>query len=664
MKKLSKIPLRIFLISALLLQCRTEFCFSKITPINLGLTVSQGQIDYNKMTPSQKDTIAIGLFNPEDYYLDIAVYYPSNQQIVIYRNTGIGDLRIYKTLPQTKDVSKIETETPEVYSATLLSDLKITRKDGTVCRITNREINKPAVGNINHLPKVPLWDPLEDPRAFLYDISFVEQWRSQRSGHPQYWVALGDIDNDGKNEAVYTFWPINDTQYFDQPSTVTVFENVSQNQYRVDWDTTLYYVGGFNIFSNVTDFDHDGNKEFFVRAKDQTNNYRIMICECTGEGNYRFKYSPIGGFASQPMEIQVRDSAIVINGEPKADVWLCESFPPPYSETHVSRYRFNTKSSAGYSFYVLSTPIVNIFAYSLSVGDIDRDGRDEYILGEQQWGSYYFVYLDSTGISSNQGYEKKIVNLNEPLSAGYSFTKDFDLDGYPEGVLCGAGENGGSIGIVKHSGSPGESQFNVMWWYETSIYAPNMGVDTGYIDNHYCVLYPTVDYAGGNHDILPFLVFTKNETYGFYITCFQEIDSMASVNARLFDIDKDGKMNILAPGGCTGRGNWLTDFEQLGVIGIESIGKEIPGEFRLEQNYPNPFNPNTTIKFDVSRESFIEIKLYDILGRVIKQLINQKTKAGSYKINFDGSIISSGVYFCVLFADGKLIDTKKMILIK
>lgn len=643
----------------------------KLSPVDFGLSLSDGQIAYDNMTPAQKDTIAIGLFNPEDYYLDIAVYYPLKKQIVIYRNTGVGTLTMYNTFQQTKEVRKIEIILPEVYSSSLLNDLKVIYKDSSQYRITNREINTPAGKTLSPSAKVPLWDPLHEPRAFVYDISFVEQWRSQRSGHPQDWVALGDIDNDNKNEAVYTFWPINDTQYFDEPSTITVLENVSQNQYRVDWDTTLYYVGGHNIFSNVTDFDHDGNKEFFVRAKDQTNHYRIMICECTGEGKYKFKYSPIGGFASQPMEIQVKDSSVFVNGEPKADVWICESFPPPYSETHVSSYRFNTKSSAGYSFYVLATPTANVFGYSLSVGDIDHDCKVEYILGTSQWSSYYFVYLDSTGVPTNQGYEKKIVDLNEPLCVGYSFTKDFDGDGFEEGALCGFGYGTGSIGILKHFGEPGQSSFNVVWWDSTDLVAmPNMGIDTGYINNYYSILYPTVRYLG-NMDYLNIITYTRNGAYSFYKTCFQVIDSSAFIHARLFDIDKDNKMNIISsmfiqnlqPPIYYSR-DQLVDLEQVGVIGINPISKEVPQGYKLFQNYPNPFNPTTIIRFDISKESSVEINCFDILGRKIKTIFKQTAKAGSYKAEFDGRGLSSGVYFYVLLVDGKRLDTKKMLLLK
>jgi hypothetical protein len=89
----------------------------------------------------------------------------------------------------------------------------------------------------------------------------------------------------------------------------------------------------------------------------------------------------------------------------------------------------------------------------------------------------------------------------------------------------------------------------------------------------------------------------------------------------------------------------------------------LPGNFILFQNYPNPFNPTTIIRFEIPRESIVTIKLYDLLGREIKTLVNEEKTAGSYSYIFDGSSLSSGIYFYRITA-GKFAQTKKMILMK
>ena len=86
--------------------------------------------------------------------------------------------------------------------------------------------------------------------------------------------------------------------------------------------------------------------------------------------------------------------------------------------------------------------------------------------------------------------------------------------------------------------------------------------------------------------------------------------------------------------------------------------------FSLYQNYPNPFNPKTIISYELVTSSFISIKVFDILGKEINELINKKQNPGKYEIDFDGSALSSGVYFYSLVTDGVTRDTKKMLLIR
>jgi photosystem II stability/assembly factor-like uncharacterized protein len=97
---------------------------------------------------------------------------------------------------------------------------------------------------------------------------------------------------------------------------------------------------------------------------------------------------------------------------------------------------------------------------------------------------------------------------------------------------------------------------------------------------------------------------------------------------------------------------------------IEQISSNVPKEFKLFQNYPNPFNPVTYINYELKITNYVVLRIFDITGKRITDLVNQKQNTGSYKITFDGTDYSSGVYFYSLIVDGKLVDTKKMILLK
>jgi len=122
------------------------------------------------------------------------------------------------------------------------------------------------------------------------------------------------------------------------------------------------------------------------------------------------------------------------------------------------------------------------------------------------------------------------------------------------------------------------------------------------------------------------------------------------------------------------------------LLDVEQIENEIPTSFTLEQNYPNPFNPSTIIKYSIpfvisiptsrERNLFVSLKIYDVLGREIKTLVNQEQASGVYQVNWNGddsygNKVSSGIYFYKINAGDpssssgqSFILTKKMLLIK
>jgi len=95
----------------------------------------------------------------------------------------------------------------------------------------------------------------------------------------------------------------------------------------------------------------------------------------------------------------------------------------------------------------------------------------------------------------------------------------------------------------------------------------------------------------------------------------------------------------------------------------ETIISEIPKSFNLYQNYPNPFNPTTMIKFDLPKSGVVKLSVYDNLGKEIQSIINGYRNSGSYEINFDGSKLSTGVYFYRITTN-EISETKRMLLIK
>jgi hypothetical protein len=99
------------------------------------------------------------------------------------------------------------------------------------------------------------------------------------------------------------------------------------------------------------------------------------------------------------------------------------------------------------------------------------------------------------------------------------------------------------------------------------------------------------------------------------------------------------------------------------VTASNNKNNTIPTVFKLYQNFPNPFNPSATIKYDLPKDVKVLIRVYDILGREVKKLVDEFKKAGSYEINFNGTNLASGVYFYRIEA-GTFVEAKKMVLVK
>ncbi|MEK9135496.1 MAG: T9SS type A sorting domain-containing protein [Bacteroidota bacterium] len=109
--------------------------------------------------------------------------------------------------------------------------------------------------------------------------------------------------------------------------------------------------------------------------------------------------------------------------------------------------------------------------------------------------------------------------------------------------------------------------------------------------------------------------------------------------------------------------------------GVNPISSGIPGGFALHQNYPNPFNPKTEIVYRVPSREFIELRVFDVLGREVATLVNEEKPAGTYEVAFDARLpygnskagqashLSSGVYFYRL-RTGDFVETKKLVLLR
>ena len=176
-----------------------------------------------------------------------------------------------------------------------------------------------------------------------------------------------------------------------------------------------------------------------------------------------------------------------------------------------------------------------------------------------------------------------------------------------------------------------------------------------------------------NSNVLSFAVYphVANGSYIFAGTAGDGVFLSADNGAGWVQVDSglaDTYVQALAVsgtylfGGTKGDGVWMRPLSEM-ITGVEDKQNNLPTNFSLQQNYPNPFNPSTTINYSVPKTSFVTIKVYNVLGREIKTLVNEKKSFGNYSVQFSGSSLSSGIYFYRM-QSGNYSQTKKLIILK
>jgi hypothetical protein len=101
----------------------------------------------------------------------------------------------------------------------------------------------------------------------------------------------------------------------------------------------------------------------------------------------------------------------------------------------------------------------------------------------------------------------------------------------------------------------------------------------------------------------------------------------------------------------------------LNTVKIDITGSFIPDKYLLEQNYPNPFNPTTSIKYSVSSIQNVKLTVFNMLGKEVATLVNERHKPGEYEVKFNSGNLPSGIYFYSLTSN-EYNETKRMVLIK
>lgn len=282
-----------------------------------------------------------------------------------------------------------------------------------------------------------------------------------------------------------------------------------------------------------------------------------------------------------------------------------------------------------------------------------------------------FVLMSLDGVTQ--------INLSYSHDFGATYTAAYDITG--SNTLRGA-----SLASVVYDGAPRmmivsrvfyENNWNIQYHYSPTGGATVGSWSQGFIEAslNKSSGYPNVTWLRG--DIYSFKTAFTLDSGGItraYYAGFNGVAWNSPSRMPVGNLQADTTFNSPVAGYRIGGGdNCLTiwnnfypvyaSYNCLTTVGISGNNNGIPEKYYLYQNYPNPFNPLTSIKFDIPKQSFVKITVYDITGKEIETLVNHVKESGRYEVNWDGSNYASGVYFYKIEAEA-FSEQRKMILIK
>jgi hypothetical protein len=579
--------------------------------------------------------IALGLFNP-DPLLDVARY--ADGKIQVWQNLGDGMFELVGERRVASDVTRLEWRKERMWGENIPDQSSwgvlhvFYENGGTDVLMHEQFAGRPHAGSV-------------PPSAMAPVIDFREVWRSAISSQPTRFMSLGDIDNDGKIEIVYPFYELfSDSVHF------VVYECAGQDSFVVDWDTTLYRAyGPFGI----TDLDRNGLKEL-VLGRSVQGGGQVILLECLGPGRYQmyqtnilYQYSPFKAIEAN------------VNHNGQSDlVWHTSnpSAPAGQDATFIFIAEFVFKSGTTMSFNI-QLARYSPYTFDMAVGQIDGTGWDEIIPSGGSFGFHEPVPIEYLWYNGTTWVVRQIHTGLESGTTTEMFV-NLDADTTKELFIGAVGPVGhGSCYALKYVS---DTTWSVLW-ADSSLRNTPLSVNAGMIAGQFVVAGAnTVDRGGLD------TLYTDLHVYqpsGVRLGIWRR-DSASVQNFHILDIDNNGTANLVSPIISQVSGtHHLAAYEYSGSLDVPEPPGPLPEGFALSQNYPNPFNPSTNVEFRVKNAGFVELRVYDVLGREVANLVNEKLGPGTYTRTWNAGGMPSGVYFCRLVA-GTFIQTRKALLLR
>ncbi len=501
---------------------------------------------------------------------------------------------------------------------------------------------------------------------------------------PRY-PLMGDLDNDGLIEIMY----------YSNRNGIYIYEwdgqagsyNFGDHYAQLIGDAVFEGTPGKNEYMEVLDIDGDGQNELITchDAGSGSNDDGFYII--SADGNWVTGNPGFSGFIVEK-EILRRDYpqygfsggtpygmfSAQFDGDGNKEIllhnWNNKNVSPmvvPAADT----YELADTTNGNQNLMLFDFDQVALFGAIAT--DIDNDGREEVYMPTYNTGYIIHMIHYETGdnvreITPDNVFNLELINGADTLVKGASFGYgygDIDADGkpnlyfsssYPSNVVTAEFQGGDKT-------DPANWEISVLYPGDSTIYSSMTITDSaGVVDTAF-----TIDHSFASK------IWARNTDFdkdGFedLILPYQKVPDSVEVitktwNGASYDLDTSYVRNPKIWG--------LRVIEATTPTGIEEkdLTVIVPDDYKLEQNYPNPFNPATTITFTLPLDKEISLTVYDVLGREVKTLINNKEmKAGTHKVEWDGTDnfgnkVASGNYLYTL-KFGNFSKTMKMTLLK
>ncbi|BDQ03812.1 FG-GAP-like repeat-containing protein [Ignavibacterium sp.] len=577
-------------------------------------------------------------------------------------------LLVAATVGLTYSQTKYNTREEKLQRLKQREGVKVTEVEKDIIKIEFPE-GKTILKNIaDYQPHATRNQPTYSPTfdSTIIDLTTIDTtlyyqkyifWQEVPISNLQYdYLRIDDVNNNGKQELYGA------RKYFsssDLAEPVTVYElNNFEIFYEIfQYDTVVH-------IRNIYDVNRDGKKEVHFTPSILTpyeQRFYSKPFDTSLATNLNFIFNP-------DLPYQLDDPTLGdFDGDQQTDLVFDKA-----SNVYIFEYNpiINNFDSV-YHFQVPDPIDLGIGGYS--VGDFDLDGKTDIVFSTVR--GKVFV-IENEGDNQYSDVWQGSVESNNAYV--HTWTNDIDKNGKPEfWVLADAYYNGIGTTRITIFETYGENSYQAVGRIDLvgimSFYAGNMqAID---VDNN-----GTEEVAvciDDNFLILKFNGSKNHHTYGVYYIKQNELNTeeeyQVYMGAIMYDLQSTDKYEILISmyhiiEGQSTIGRYLTKIYKPDSTTSVKNDEIFPSNIMLHQNYPNPFNPETNIKFSLNKTENVSIKVYDILGKEIKLLLEKTLPSGEHKIQWDGkdnegNILPGGVYLIQMTA-GNYRQTIKTVLLK